>query len=145
MRKAGMAAAGAFLILFSLLMPKALPAEAPTPLDDAGDVEIAIQVSPSTILLEWNSKGDARVTVHAEVSFSKFDPSSFQITLANADGDEVSASYIKADARGELVAKFPHELIAEMVGPGPAVLHLRAVGEDGNTYFGEDEIRVVGD
>jgi hypothetical protein len=140
-----MATPGAFLVIFSLLMPNVLPAETQTSLEDTEETVIPIQVSPSTILLDWKAKGEARVTVHAEVSFGLFDSTSFHITLENAAGDVVSATYIKADARGDLVAKFPYEDIKGLLGPGPAILHLTAEGEDGNTYVGEDEVRVVGD
>jgi hypothetical protein len=123
------------LLLFSVMA--AHPATAPAPVDE---VEIGIQVSPSTILLEWKAKGDVRVTVHADVSFSLFDTKDIQVELGG-----ISASYIYSDARGDLVGKFPYELVKELVGPGTTTLNLRAVAKDGTVYYGSDEIRVVGD
>jgi hypothetical protein len=123
------------LLLFSVMA--AHPAEAPVPVNE---VEIGIQVSPSTILLNWKAKGDVRITVHADVSFRLFDTSDIQVDLGG-----VPAIYIYADARGDLVGKFPYEAIKELVGPGTATLSLTATAKDGTVYFGSDDVRVVGD
>jgi hypothetical protein len=123
------------LLLFSIMA--ALPASSGIPSDD---VEIGIQVSPSTILLNWKAKGDVRITVHAEVSFRLFDTNDIQVELGG-----IPASYIYSDARGDLVGKFPYELVKELVGPGTSTLSLRAVAKDGTVYYGSDDVRVVGD
>lgn len=108
-----------------------------------GDVDIEIQVSPSTILLDWKAKGDVKVTVHADVSFSFFDPRNIEVSL-----DGIGATYIKSDARGDLVAKFDFQEIADGLAAGSAsgsaTLRLRAVARDGTVYTGEDDVRVVG-
>lgn len=123
------------LLLFSVTAT--IPA---TSAASSDDVEIGIQVSPSTILLNWKAKGDVKVTVHADVSFRLFDTSDIQVDLGG-----IPASYIYSDARGDLVGKFPYELVKELVGPGTATLSLRAVATDGTIYFGSDDVRVVGD
>jgi hypothetical protein len=123
------------VLLFSIMA--AHPAQAPFPADE---VEIGIQVSPSTILLNWKAKGDVKVTVHADVSFRLFDPSDIQVDL-----DGIPAMYIYSDARGDLVGKFPYDDIKELVGPGTATLSLTATAKDGTVYYGSDDVRVVGD
>ena len=113
------------------------PAKAPVPADE---VEIAIQVSPSTILLNWKAKGDVKVTVHADVSFSLFSTSNIEVWL-----DGIPATYIYDDARGDLVGKFDFDAVKGLLDAGTATLSLRAVAEDGTVYYGSDEVRVVGD
>ena len=126
------------LLLFSITA--AHPATSPIPADE---VEIDIQVSPSTILLNWKAKGDVRVTVHADVSYGFFNeilPGDLSVEL-----DGVFATYIYSDARGDLVAKFPYEMIKDLVagGNGTATLSLIAEAEDGTIYRGSDDVRVV--
>lgn len=123
------------LLLFSITA--AHPGTSPAPADE---VEIGIQVSPSTILLNWKAKGDVRITVHADVSFRLFDTGDIQVDLAG-----IPASYIYSDARGDLVGKFPYEMVRELVGSGTATLSLTAVATDGTVYYGSDDVRVVGD
>ncbi len=126
------------LLLFSITA--AHPATSPIPADDE---VIDIQVSPSTILLNWKAKGDVRVTVHADVSYGFFNeilPGDLSVEL-----DGVFATYIYSDARGDLVAKFPYDEIKNMVEneTGTATLSLKAVAEDGTIYSGSDDVRVV--
>ena len=123
------------LLLFSIVA--AHPATSPVPADD---VEIGIKVSPSTILLNWNAKGDVKVTVHADVSFSLFSTSDIEVWL-----DGIPATHLYADARGDLVGKFDFDAVKELVGPERATLSLRAVAKDGTVYYGSDDVRVVGD
>ena len=123
------------LLLFFVMAALPAPAEGPT-----DDVEIGIQVSPSTILLNWKAKGDVRITVHADVSFRLFDTNDIQVDLGG-----ITASYIYSDARGDLMGKFPYALVRELVGHGTATLSLTAVAKDGTVYYGSDDVRVVGD
>ncbi len=46
---------------------------------------------------------------------------------------------------GDLVAKFPYEMIKDLVGGrnGTATLSLTAIAEDGTVYRGSDDVRVV--
>jgi hypothetical protein len=109
---------------------KAAPSETET---------IDIQVSPSTIQKSWNARAEElRVTVHADVSFSLFDTDDIEVWL-----DDVKATYIKSDARGDLVAKFDFDAVAAQVEPGTATLSLRAISRTGTVYAGTDEVRVV--
>lgn len=118
-------------VLFFSLFTAALPAPTQPP---SGDIEI--QVSPHTILLSWKAKGDVRVTVHAEISYSTV--ATYTVVLG---GFEAISTF--ADARGDLVAKFRYEDVAELVGEGDSTLLLTGTLTDGTTFFGEDEVRVV--
>jgi hypothetical protein len=131
------AALGSLSILLLVSAMAATPVALPS---QADDVEIGIQVSPSTILLNWKAKGDVRVTVHAEVSFRLFDTEDIQVELGG-----IPASYIYSDARGDLVGKFEYALVKDLVGPGTATLSLKATAKDGTVYHGSDEVRVVGE
>ena len=124
------------LLLFSVMA--AAPSEGPN-----DDVEIGIQVSPSTILLDWKAKGDVKVTVHADVRYSFFNEmETIDVWLEN-----IPASYISSDARGDLVAKFNYDALKAHFGEdfvsGQAILEFSATDEDGNSYHGADEVRVV--
>jgi hypothetical protein len=130
--------------MFSLVLALSVMAAGSGPAGTVdGDVVVEIQVSPSTILLDWKAKGDVKVTVHADVSFSFFDPRNIEVSL-----DGIGATYIKSDARGDLVAKFDFHQIADGLeagsASGSATLRLRAVSRDGTVYTGEDDVRVVG-
>ena len=125
------------LSLFSLLLLGSITAAQPGSVTaPADDVEIEIQVSPSTILLYWTPEGKVRVTVHTDVSFSLL----FTSTSVFLDG--VQASSVFSDARGNLVAKFDYEEIRGLVGEGPATLTLIATDKKGVTYSGSDDVRV---
>ncbi len=97
---------------------------------------IEIQVSPQTILLSWKAKGDVRVTVHADIDYSTV------VTLSVELGG-VEAIFTKADARGDLVAKFWYEDIKDLVDAGTTTLILTGTRTDGSTFEGEDAVRVV--
>lgn len=126
------------LLLFSVMAAHPATSEIPS-----NDEVIVIQVSPSTILLNWKAKGDVRVTVHAEVSYGFFNDIPAEDLSVDLEG--IQASYIYSDARGDLVAKFPYELVKGLVGPGTATLSLTAVAEDGTVYSGSDQVRIKGD
>jgi len=99
---------------------------------------ITIQVSPQTLLLNWKTQGDPRVTVHAEVAYGLFVGAELDIWLG-----DIQATYIKADARGDLVAKFPFEDVANLLTVGTAELTLTATATDGTVYTGTDVVRVI--
>ena len=126
------------LALLTVALTFPFLAAQPDPLEDAPEViEIDIQVSPQTILLDWRAKGDVKVTIHADVSFHLFSGP------AQVELDGVSAYAIKADNRGDMVAKFDFDEIASRVEPGTATLTLEAIDDGGTAYFGSDEVRVV--
>ena len=124
------------LSLLSILMLVSITAAQPGWTAPTEDVEIEIQVSPSTILLYWTPAGKVRVTVHTDVSYSNV----FTSTSVFLDGVEASSVY--SDARGNLVAKFAYQEIADLVGEGPATLTLIATDKNDVTYFGSDDVRV---
>ena len=126
------------LLVFSITA--AHPAVAPDPSED---LEIGIQVSPSTILLDWKALGDVKITVHADVRYSFFN----EMETMDVWLEDIPASYIYSDARGDLVAKFNYDALKAHFGEdfvsGPAILEFFATDENGNTYHGADEVRVV--
>ena len=125
------------LSLFSLLLLGSITAAQPGSVTaPADDVEIEIQVSPSTILLYWTTEAKVRVTVHTDVSYSNV------FTSASVELDGVSASSVFSDARGNLVAKFNYKEIAYLVKEGTATLTLIATDGNNVTYFGSDDVRV---
>jgi hypothetical protein len=127
---------GLFSILLLLPLVAARPASDPFP---RTEMEIGIQVSPSTILLNWKTQGDARVTVHTEVPYGLFNGAEIDVWLE----DDIQATSIFADARGDLVAKFPYQELVSLLGVGTVTLHVKAVARDGTVYFGSDQVRVI--
>jgi hypothetical protein len=115
--------------LFQLLATQGAPAQTP-----AEDIEI--QVSPHTILLSWKARGDVRVTVHAEINYS-----TVATLTVELGGYPAITTY--SDARGDLVAKFNYEDVALLVREGTAVLVLTGETKDGESFRGEDMVRVV--
>jgi len=108
--------------------------------DPAASENLVIQVSPQTIILGRDAnEGNVWVTIHAEIGFSSaYDVS---VEIEGVDHTVIEAEVTFADSRGDLVAKFRYDDLAELLGPGDAVLRLHAViGE--TTYTGSDEIRV---
>jgi hypothetical protein len=101
-------------------------------IDDPFPVDIV--VSPSTLV--FGSEG-VWVTVHAEIPYSAV--VGVSVTL-----DGVPVVVTKADNRGELVAKFDSGAVKSIfTGPGTYELELTGLAEDGSTFRGTDEIRVI--
>jgi hypothetical protein len=126
--------------LFSVLLFSGITAAQPGP-DRAAPDDLVIQVAPQTIVLDRDAKsGNVWVTIHAEIDFSRYYVVSVQ--LDNDDGTVIDAEFTFADNRGDLVAKFMYDEVAEELGPGPATLTLFV--ENGSTTFsGSDDIRVI--
>ena len=95
--------------------------------------EVYILVSPQTLLLSSTQGG--WVTVHAAIPYNQVD--TFSVELSG-----VPAGTTKADARGDLVAKFDEDAIKALVSPPSAVLALTGVTVDGEAIYGEDEVQV---
>ncbi len=129
---------GLFSSLLLLFLVTARPASGQLPSEDG---DIVIQVSPSTILLNWKTQGDARVTIHAEVDYGLFVGADLAVWLEFEE--DIQATSIFADARGDLVAKFPYEELVELLDVGRVTLHVKAVARDGTVYFGHDDVRVI--
>jgi hypothetical protein len=121
-------------LLLASTGPQVLPGQSTPELPET----IVIQVSPHTLNLDWRSRGDPEVTVHADVPFILFAGGSLDIWLGG-----VQADFISSDARGDLVAKFPFDLVIQHLGPGSATLTLQACDLDGYCYIGSDEVRVI--
>ena len=98
-----------------------------------GEVTIPIVISPNTINLE--SEG-VWVTVHAEIPYSV-------VVRVSVTLDGIPVKVTKADARGELVAKFCVDDVKAIVQPGTAELTLRGVTETGVEFTGTDTITVI--
>lgn len=123
------------LILLSFAQPRQAA------LGQAEGTVIEIQVSPSTILLSSKAKGPqkVRVTVHADIDYS--DVATYSVTLSG-----IGAAFTFPDARGDLVAKFEFDAVAdlvrEMMQAGEAILRLDGYYVSGGSFSGEDTVRV---
>ena len=104
----------------------------------AEEIEIGIQVSPSTINLAYEG---SVVTVHADISYHDVALTA-ELTL-----DGVPVWRTKADLRGELVAKFAvgdvKNLFEGMDLPTTAKLTLVGETVAGDTFHGTDTIMVI--
>jgi len=101
--------------------------------------EIDITISPNVINL--NSRG-TWVTVHADV------PLAGATATVLLNDVEVAWAWTKADAQGNLVAKFPLSVVKEIVAPPSATLTMvgQVTKPDGMVLFefiGSDTIRGV--
>jgi hypothetical protein len=95
-------------------------------------VDINVTVQPKTLVL--NSKG-TWVTVHADIAYATVSPETVKL-------EGVSAAATFADARGDLVAKFPVAAIKALVSPPEASLTLTGVRKDGVCFTGSDAVAV---
>jgi len=98
--------------------------------------DIWVKISPNTIVL-GSDKGD-RVTVHTDIPLVVVDRSSIAL-------NGVGPVLIKADNRGNLVAKFDQGAIEAIVAPPEATLNLSGITLDGEAFYGFDSVRVIDD
>lgn len=98
----------------------------------ASDLVVSIEIAPATLVLD--SPG-TWVTVHAEIGFSEVDHPTVAL-------EGVSPVYVKADNRGDLVAKFARDDIVSIVAPPEATLTLRGLTVSGASFSGTDTIVV---
>ena len=125
---------GLFSVLLLLGTVAAQPGPTPTSPED-----LVIQVAPQTIILGRTAKeGNVWLTIHAEIAYSRV----ISVELEGAGGDVIYPTYTKADNRGDLVAKFGYDDVANRLGVGPATLTL-IVEANGTEYVGSDDIRVI--
>lgn len=103
------------------------------PLGYAQEIEVTIQVSPSTLVLDGPGK---YVTVHADISLSAVDTAK-PVTLNGVD-----ASSVFADDCGDLVAKFEQAAIENTVDKPSDTLTLVGTTVDGVTFSGSDTVMV---
>ena len=99
----------------------------------ADDVTVPIVISPSVLNLD--SQG-VWVTVHAEIPYSRV--VGVSVTL-----DGIPVQVTKADARGELVAKFALDDVKAILDVGTVTLVLDGTTTDGGSFTGSDAIRVI--
>jgi hypothetical protein len=93
---------------------------------------ISITVSPNTIAM--GSLGEL-VTVHTDIPLGLVDTSSLSL-------NGVEVAWTKADARGNLVAKFDLAEIKAIVEPPQATLQLRGLTNNGVEFSGTDTVTV---
>ena len=93
---------------------------------------ITIQVSPSTIVA--SSLGGC-VSVHAEIKYSLVDRQSLEL-------NGLKPYAVKADSRGELVAKFNLDEVKAIVAPPSTILTFVGVTMAGEAFTGSDEVAV---
>lgn len=100
--------------------------------------EIPIQIDVAPNVLNIQSQG-AIVTVHTDIAYSAVDGASVYL-------NGVAIQWWKADARGNFVAKFVMDEIKTLDGliiDGYNLLVLNGYTTDGDTFIGEQEIKVI--
>ena len=98
--------------------------------------DIQIDVAPNVLNIQ--SHGEI-VTVHTDIAYSAVDGASVYL-------NGVAIQWWKADARGNFVAKFVMDEIKTLDGliiDGYNVLVLNGYTTDGDTFIGEQEIKVI--
>ena len=100
--------------------------------------EIQIQIDIAPNVLNIQSQG-VIFTVHTDIAYSA-------VSGASVDLNGVPIKYWKADARGNFVAKFVMDEIKTLDGliiDGYNLLVLYGYTTDGDTFIGEQEIKVI--
>jgi len=92
-----------------------------------------ITVMPHTINL--NASGEW-VTVNTNIPLSLVNASTVAL-------NGIPVSWVKADARGQLVAKFTIEQIRSVLSPPATVLTLTGYLKDGTPFGGQDTVEVI--
>ena len=95
--------------------------------------EVNITISPDTVVLEEDIQAYL-LTVHAEIAYSAVETDSVML-------DGVTASLVKADSRGELVAKF--YMSKSILQEGTVTLTLTGQLKEDGSFSGSDEICVI--
>ena len=97
------------------------------------DDPLGIAVSPHTLII---GADQGSISVHTAIPLSAVDTSTLQL-------NGVPVWWTKADARGELVAKFHEADVKAIVAPPTTVLTLTGEMKDGSPFAGSDEVRVI--
>lgn len=104
-------------------------------------LEIAIQVSPATLVLD---APQVWVTIHADVNFALVDTDS-EVTLVVSDAS-IAATSIFADDRGDLVAKFDKDAVESLleasVNYATATITLECALDDGTFCSGSQQVTI---
>jgi hypothetical protein len=101
---------------------------------ERSDDPLGVAVSPQTLIL---GSVQGSVSAHTDIPFSSVDKSQ-PVTL-----NGVLAYYLKADACGNLVAKFRELEIKAIVEPPSAVMTLEGYLNDGTPFSGSDTVQVI--
>jgi hypothetical protein len=101
--------------------------------DDVKPFNISVTISPKTIVL---GSGGQWITAHTNIALGDVDCSS--LTL-----NGVPVAWTKADAQGNLVAKFHKAEIDAIVSPPAAVLVLSGLTNNGVGFSGADDVVVI--
>lgn len=94
---------------------------------------IAITVSPNVVNTTANGQW---LTIHADIPLSVVDTASVYV-------NGVAVDWTKADAQGDLVAKFCLDDVLAVIAPPSATLTLTGTTRDGATFSGTDTVKVV--
>ena len=121
-----MVSLGLFAFLVISLVAGAMTASYAEPL------EINIIVQPKTIVFDSDSEW---LTVHTDIALSAVDTGSVMI-------NEIAVSWTKADAKGNLVAKFDINEIKAIVAAPEAVFALTGLTNEGISFSGMDTVPV---
>ncbi len=97
---------------------------------------VDIQCSPSVVVLDSVASGDW-LTVHTDIPLSAVDTDE-PIYL-----NGVLVDYVKADNRGNLVAKFDLTELKALLAPPSTVLTLEGTTVEGLAFVGSDTVGVV--
>jgi hypothetical protein len=98
----------------------------------AETMEINIIVQPKTIVIASDSEW---LTVHTDIALSAVDTGSIMI-------NDIPVSWTKADARGQLVAKFDINVIKASVTAPEATFVLTGLTTSGVPFTGTDTVPV---
>lgn len=98
----------------------------------AADMGIDITVQPKVLVIVSESEW---LTVHTDIALSAVDTTSLML-------NGLAVSWTKADAKGNLVAKFDVDEVKAMVAPGDVAFELTGLTNDGLSFSGTDTICV---
>lgn len=106
------------------------------PLRAQETLTIDITCSPSVVILDATPTGDC-LTVHTDLALNDVDVDS-PITL-----NGLEAYLVKADNRGQLVAKFRLSALKEVLSAPSTTLTLTGTTVAGVPFVGSDDVRVI--
>ena len=98
----------------------------------AADMDISIIVQPKVLVIGSDSEW---LTIHTDISLSAVDTGSLMV-------NGLAVSWTKADAKGNLVAKFDVNEVKAMVAPGDVTFELTGLTNDGTSFSGTDTVCV---
>ena len=98
----------------------------------AADMDINIIVQPKVLVIGSDSEW---LTIHTDIALSAVDTGSLMV-------NGLAVSWTKADAKGNLVAKFDVNEVKAMVAPGEVTFELTGLTNDGTSFSGTDTVCV---